>query len=65
MSDERKVILAQCSNADGPLPEYEVVELQGTVEFNIKQHLTKRDVEELIRRPRYKVIVRATKGVHA
>lgn len=65
MSDTRKVILNQCSTSDGPIAEYIVVELHGTVEFNIGQHLTKRDVEELTRRPRYTVVIKASKGVHA
>lgn len=65
MSDARKVILNQCAGADDEDRKYLVAELHNSVEFSIGQTLLKREVEELIRRPRWTVIIKSPKVVNA
>lgn len=67
MIKERKVVLCE---SDAPVlsandKRYLVVELHGTVELSIGDRLTKREVEDLIARPRIKVVVRGERAARA
>lgn len=58
---DRKIVLTQGEENRAMTSTYRVVELHGTVEWNIGQSLTKDEVEQLIRRPKLKVVVRAAR----
>ena len=62
---KRKIVLEQ---AEGPFADpknvkpYTVIELTGTTEPEINAHLTKLDVDDLIRRPNTTVIIKREAG---